>query len=190
MVAGILILLLFAPGAGFALTHPGDTQGFIPTVLALLGSGLAIVGGVAAFLDIRRGSPSWTRAGRAGWVMTALVALLAGALATSALVGSTNAGGAGVAEAPTVTGVEVAQDVKFTETSLSMKNGEVLGLFVINRDDFIHTFDIDGLNVHVTLPAHSTTAVALKPTAAGTLQFYCAIAGHRDAGMAGTLTVS
>lgn len=95
-----------------------------------------------------------------------------------------------MAEAPTVTGVETAQDIKFAETTLSMKNGEVPGLFVINKDESAHTFDIEALNIHVALPAHSTTAVAIKPTAAGTLQFYCAIPGHRDAGMAGTLTVS
>ncbi len=190
VVAGILILLLFAPGIAFSLTHPGDAQGFIPTVLALLGAGLAIAGGIRAFLDLRRGSPSWTRSGRAGWVVTALVAVTVGALATSAVAGSASAGGGGVAEAPTVTGVVTAQDIKFAETTLSMKNGEVLGLFVINKDDFAHTFDIDELNIHVALPARSTTAVAIKPTAAGTLPFYCAVPGHKEAGMAGTLTIS
>jgi len=159
-------------------------------VLALLGAGLAIVGGVGAFLDVRRGSPSWTRAGRAGQVVTALMALTVGALATSALAGSASAGGGGVAEAPTVTDVVTAQDTKFAETTLSMKNGEFLGLFVINKDDFVHSFDVDELNIHVALSARSTTAVAIKPTAAGTLQFYCAIPGHREAGMAGTLTVN
>lgn len=92
VVVGILILLLVAPGIGFSLTHPADTQGFIPTVFALLGAGLAIAGGIRAFLDVRRGSPSWTRAGRAGQVLTALSALAVGALATSALAGNASAG--------------------------------------------------------------------------------------------------
>ncbi len=109
---------------------------------------------------------------------------------TSFLAGSASGAGGGVAEAPTVTGVETAQDVKFIETTYEMKNGEVLGLFVINKDDFGHTFDIDALNVHVALPAHSTTAVAIKPTAAGSLEFYCAIPGHKDEGMVGTITVT
>ena len=189
VVAGILVLLLFAPQITFSLTHPADAQGFIPTVLALLGAGLAIVGGIGAFLDVRRGSPTWTRAGRAGWVVTILAGLVVGAIVTSFFAGSASSAGGGVAEAPTVTGVETAKDVKFTETKLTMKNGEVLGLFVINQDDFGHTFDIDALNIHVALPAHSTTAVAIKPTAAGDLQFYCAIPGHKDAGMVGTLSV-
>ena len=188
-VAGILALLLFAPQITFALTHPADAQQFIPTILALLGGGLATVGGIGAFLDVRRGGPAWTRSGRAGWVVTILAGLVVGAIITSFFAGSASSASGGVAEAPTVNGVVTAKDVKFIETKLSMKTGEVLGLFVINQDDFGHTYDIDALNIHVALPAHSTTAVAIKPTAAGDLQFYCAIPGHKDAGMVGTLTV-
>jgi uncharacterized cupredoxin-like copper-binding protein len=188
VVAGILVLLLFAPQISFTITHPADQQ-FIPTVLALIGAGLAIIGGIAAFLDVRRGRPTWIRTGRAGWVVTGLAGLVVGAIVTSFFAGSASSASGGVTEAPTVTGVETARDVKFTQTTLSMKNGEVLGLFVINQDDFGHTFDIDAMNIHVALPPHSTTAVAIKPTAAGNLQFYCAIPGHRDAGMVGTLTV-
>jgi plastocyanin len=190
VVAGLFILLLFGPQIPFSLTHPADATGFIPAVLALLGAGMAIVGGIAAFLDVRRGRPTWTRSGRAGWVVTVLAGFVVGAIATSFFAGSASSAGGGVAEAPTVTGVETAKDVKFTETKLSMKNGEVLGLFVINQDDFGHTFDIDALNIHVALPAHATTAVAIKPTAAGDLQFFCAIPGHKDSGMVGTLTVT
>jgi len=189
VVAGLLILLMFLPQITFDLAHPADAQGFMPTVLALLGAGLAIVGGIGAFLDVRRGRPAWSRTGRPGLVVTAVVALAVGALTTSFLAGSASSAGGGVTDAPTVTGTETAQNVKFTVTTLPMKNGEVLGLFVINKDDFGHTFDIDALNIHVALPARSTTAVAVKPTAIGSLQFYCAIPGHKDAGMVGTIQV-
>jgi len=189
VLAGGLILLMFLPQITFDLGHPADAQGFMPTVVALLGAGLAIVGGIGAFLDVRRGSPTWMRGGRAGLVVTVVVALAVGALTTSFIAGNASSAGGGVTEAPTVTGTETAQDVKFTVTTMSMKNGGVLGLFVINKDDFGHTFDIEALNIHVALPAHSTTAVAIKPMAAGSLQFYCAIPGHKDAGMVGTIEV-
>jgi hypothetical protein len=70
-----------------------------------------------------------------------------------------------------------------------VKCGQVLGLFVVNKDDIGHTFDIDSLDIHVELPPNSTTAVAIKPTTPGSLEFFCRISGHREAGMVGTITV-
>jgi plastocyanin len=125
---------------------------------------------------------------RAGWVAIAVVGILLGAAATSALAGS-GAGGAGVAELPTVTGVLTAEKTAFAETRLQMTNGEVLGLFVINKDDIAHSFDIDSLDIHVQMPPNSTTAVAVKPAGPGILQFFCAVPGHEDAGMVGTIEV-
>jgi nitrite reductase (NO-forming) len=81
------------------------------------------------------------------------------------------------------------ENTMFVETSLTMTNGEVLGLFVINKDGIGHTFDIDSLGIHVQLPPESTTAVAIKPTGPGRLEFYCSVPGHRDAGMVGTINV-
>ena len=121
--------------------------------------------------------------------MTVLSGLVVGAVATSALAGSASSAAGGVAEAPTATGVVTAVETKFVETALQMKNGEVLGLFVINKDGFAHSFDIDALDVHVQLPADSTTAVAIKPAAVGSLEFYCAVPGHKEAGMVGTIAV-
>ncbi len=95
----------------------------------------------------------------------------------------------GVADAPTVTGVITAENGKFVDTSLKLKGGEVLGLFVINADGIAHAFDVDSLGIHVQLPADSTTALAIKPTAPGRLEFYCSVPGHLDAGMAGTIDI-
>jgi uncharacterized cupredoxin-like copper-binding protein len=53
-----------------------------------------------------------------------------------------------------------------------------------------HSFDIDALDIHVQLPANATVAIAIKPTQAGPLEFYCAIGGHKAAGMDGTIDVS
>ena len=70
-----------------------------------------------------------------------------------------------------------------------MKGGGVLGLFVVNKDGIAHAFDVDRLGIHVQLPANSTTAIAINPTAPGRLDFFCGVPGHRDAGMAGTIDV-
>jgi hypothetical protein len=186
---GLLLLLLKAREIPFDLTHPAITTGFVVTIVAIPAALAIVVGGIVAFLEVRRGRATWTRAGRVGWVIVAVIGVVVGAATTSLLAGSASAGGGRVAEAPTTTGVLTSENSKFVETSLTMGNGEVLGLFVINNDGIGHAFDVDSLGVHVQLPPNSTTAVAIKPTGPGRLDFYCSVPGHRDAGMVGTISV-
>jgi hypothetical protein len=119
----------------------------------------------------------------------AVIGVLVGASITSLLAGSASAGGTGVAEEPTVSGVLTVDKSAFVETSLDMNDAEVLGLFIVNKDPFPHSFDIDSLDVHVQLLPSSTTAVAIKPTGPGQIKFYCSVPGHVAAGMVGTLSV-
>jgi hypothetical protein len=189
VVPALLLLLLNARQIPYDITRPASTSGFLMTIVVLTAATAVIVGGIAAFLDVRRGRATLTRTGRAGWVITALIGVVIGAAATSLVAGSASAGGGLVPEAPTTTGVVTAKYTKFVETSLIMKNGAVLGLFINNRDAVDHAFDVDSLGIHVQLPAHSTTAVAIKPGGPGRLQFYCGVPGHREAGMVGTINV-
>ena len=123
-------------------------------------------------------------------MIAAVVGAVVGAASTSVVAaGSASTGGGGVAEAPTTAGVITAENGRFVETRLSVKGGGVLGLFVINKDGIAHAFDVDSLAIHVQLPANSTTAIAIKPSGPGRLEFYCGVPGHRDAGMAGTIDV-
>ena len=186
---GVLVILMFSPQLAFALTHPADPSSFVPTLLATTSALVLMAAGVVAFREVRLGAAAWQASGRAGLVALSLTGLVVGAVITSILAGGANGGGAGIAEAPTTTATVTAQSTKFLETSLSMKNGDVLGIFVVNKDAFAHTFDIDALNIHAQVPANATTFVAVKPTAPGNLAFYCAVPGHREAGMTGTITV-
>jgi hypothetical protein len=191
LLPGLLILLRNARLFAYDITHPANTNPFLAAILVLSGELAVVFGGVVAFREVRHGRPVWTRTGRPGWVSVAVIGLVVGAATTSLAAGSASAsaGGAGVAEEPTVTGVITAENTRFVETSLHMENGEVLGLFVINKDDIGHSFDIDSLAIHVQLPPNSTTAVAIKPTGPGSLGFYCRVPGHRDTGMVGTIDV-
>jgi hypothetical protein len=187
---GFVLVLLKAREIPFDLAHPANTVAFLVTIVAIPAALAIIVGGIVAFLDVRRGRPTWTRTGRAGWVSAAVVGAVMGAASTSVIAaGSAAAGGSGVADAPTVTGVITAENSKFVDTGLNLKSGEVLGLFVINTDGIAHAFDVDRLGIHVLLPADSTTAIAINPTGPGRLEFYCSVPGHLDAGMVGTITV-
>ena len=189
-VPALLIVLLNARHVPYDFSHPADAIPFLVTIGAIPGALAIMVGGVAAFLEVRRGRAIWSGSGQAGRVVSVVIGALVGAAVTSLLASAVvSAGGAGVAAAPTTTGVLTAEGMKFVGTGLEIRNGGVLGLFVINNDDFGHTFDVDSLGIHVQLPAHSTTAVAIKPTGPGNLQFYCNVTGHRDAGMVGTIRV-
>jgi len=85
-----------------------------------------------------------------------------------------------------------AKDVKFSTKSLSGRAGRV-AVRMTNHDLFWHTFTIDsdlpGTYVNMAVPVGATRRASfnLDP---GTYTFYCAIPGHRRAGMHGTLTIS
>jgi Cupredoxin-like domain len=188
-ILAVVVLVLNVRHIPYDLAHPAVTGPYLITILVVPGAIAAIVGGVAAFLEVRRGRASWQRSGRAGWVSVAIIGIVVGAAVTSLLAGQASAGGGGVTEVPTVTGVLTVEKIRFTDSVLRMRNGQILGLFVTNEDGIDHSFDIDSLGIHVQLPANSTTAIAIKPTGSGNLEFYCSVPGHRDAGMVGTISV-
>ena len=188
-VVSLVAVLLNAPYLPFALAHPADTNSFLISLNVVVAGTAITAGGIAAFLDVRRGRQTWSPGGRTGLVVIGVVAAVLGTTATSILAGSAAGGGSRMAAAPTMTGVITAEKTKFVVPSLSVKNGDVVGLFVVNRDATGHTFDIDKLGIHVQLAPNSTTAVAVAPTGAGSLEYYCAVPGHRDAGMVGTIAV-
>jgi uncharacterized cupredoxin-like copper-binding protein len=187
LVPPVLFLLLNAPFVPFALAHPTDIA-FTAIMPLVVGSLVLLGAGVTAFREA--GPEVRPRTGsRAGWIVAVIAGATVGSFAT-AYVAATGGGGSGtLAGTPTTTGTQVAENTKYLTSSYEMSTSEVLGLFVENKDGYAHSFDIDSLNIHVQIPANSTVAVAIKPTSAGTLEFYCAIPGHREAGMVGTITV-
>lgn len=188
VVPPILFLLMNAPFVPFALTHPTDVPGFTALLPLVVGTIVLAIAGWRAFRDVRAVAPAAPPARRTMLAVTATVAAVVGALATSFLTGIGGSIGGSVAEATTTTTVE-ARDTKFGTTALAATTGETLGIVLINRDSIPHSFDVDALNVSVQMPANSTTVAAIAPTAAGTLEFYCAVPGHKEAGMVGTITV-
>jgi Cupredoxin-like domain len=188
-IPALFILLMNATYLAYDITRPAITETFMRSTLVLAGGLAIILAAVPAFFEVRRGRPTWTRSGPIGWVSIAVIGVLVGASVTSLLAGSASAGGATVVEEPTVSGVLTVDKNAFVETSLDMNEAEVLGLFIVNKDPFPHSFDIDSLDVHVQLLPSSTTAVAIKPAGPGNVEFFCAVPGHRTAGMVGTISV-
>ena len=78
----------------------------------------------------------------------------------------------------------VTQDIEFKDESLDAEAGEV-SVFVDNKDNTLHTFTIDELDVDLDIPAGKSARVTFNADP-GTYEFYCV--PHKDT-MEGTLTV-
>jgi plastocyanin len=115
-------------------------------------------------------------------IRAALALALAGALA--ACGGSATPSPA--AQKVSVVGTEFA----FDPNTIEAKAGETLEITLVNKGTLEHDISIDALGVKLLVPVGKTLAVTTaKPVPAGTYEFYCAVAGHKEAGMVGTLTV-
>jgi len=187
--SGLLFLAMFGVEIAFSLSHPSVSSGFVPASLAATAAVIIVIGGFAAFFEVRRHATIWSSDKRAGWLISCLGGVILGASLTSWIAGSESADGGRVSGAPTATAVVVAEQTRFDTSNLSVESGKTLGLVLVNRDPAAHSFDIDGLGIHVQMPPDSATIVTIAAAAPGTYEFYCALLGHRDAGMAGTLTI-
>ncbi|OGC82034.1 MAG: hypothetical protein A2788_00665 [Candidatus Abawacabacteria bacterium RIFCSPHIGHO2_01_FULL_46_8] len=74
----------------------------------------------------------------------------------------------------------------FKPNLLMLKAGEPVRITFSNAGG--HTFTIDELGVNISLQGSSAIA-EFTPTKTGTFEFYCAVGGHRAAGMLGKVTV-
>ena len=75
----------------------------------------------------------------------------------------------------------------FSPKDITVKEGKVT-VTLANQDPMIHNFTIDALGVAIGVDA-SGTATGSFDAKPGVYEFYCSIPGHKQAGMAGTLTV-
>lgn len=74
----------------------------------------------------------------------------------------------------------------FNPKDITLAKGEPVKITFQNTGR--HTFTIDELGVNASLSGSSPT-VEFTPTKAGAFEYYCAVPGHREGGMLGSLTV-
>jgi heme/copper-type cytochrome/quinol oxidase subunit 2 len=82
-----------------------------------------------------------------------------------------------------------ATSFAFTPKVLHVKAGQAVNI-VLSADDVLHDFTIDELKVHIVAhPGMLGWGGFTAPSTPGDYVFYCSVAGHRQAGMTGTLIV-
>lgn len=175
MILVSAITLYFMLGAALTNIWAGSAlfSVFVSSTLAAVAL-LALTSAIG-FL-IRRDSGSAT----ASWALPASAALLL----TGLLVWGVATGRAEMAPE----GIQlVSENVAFSETDLTAEAPEVT-VTLENKDLFWHTFTIEELAVDLRVPVGAEIPVTFRAPP-GQYQFICAIPGHPEAGMVGTLTV-
>lgn len=81
-----------------------------------------------------------------------------------------------------------ATSFEFDPGEITVTAGEDVAIVLIS-DDLLHDFTIDGIDVHVAADRGETAEGGLRVDEPGEYTYYCTIAGHREAGMEGTLVV-
>lgn len=112
-----------------------------------------------------------------------ILALVLGACAAPA--GQTGAAPAGGAKEIKVT----ASEFKFSPSAVDVPAGVPIKLELKNIGTVEHDFVVDALKVKVQAGAAKTVSQTIGPLAAGTYDVYCAVPGHKEAGMIGKVVV-
>jgi plastocyanin len=124
------------------------------------------------------------------------------ALAATPLVMAACAGGgaAGSAAAPVGTSQAAAnaqtldvktQAMKFEPATLTVKAGQPVLVNLTNGDALVHDFSVKDAEqpIKFDIPAGGKSTGTFTIKKAGTYEYFCAVPGHEQAGMKGTLTV-
>nr|MBA2607890.1 cupredoxin domain-containing protein [Actinomycetota bacterium] len=182
LIGRVALVLLFldvlawmAPAAWSNAMHGGALSSLaVPLVLCALSiAGLAAAAGLPE------------RSVEIGGLALLVIALVVAALPRhdSSVPAATKPG-----ETPTEWVIALsAKGVEFAPSKLKATGPDIAVLFR-NKDLFWHTFTIDKLSVNLRAPLGGKR-VEHFTAPAGTYEFYCAIPGHKAAGMTGTLTV-
>jgi uncharacterized cupredoxin-like copper-binding protein len=95
------------------------------------------------------------------------------------------------ADATTSTKVYVsAKEYSFDPATLTLKAGKGSTMVLKNAGSIEHDLSVSGAGFKLVVPGNNTRDKVLKIDKPGTYEFYCSVAGHKDAGMKGQLTVS
>lgn len=172
------VALWMGPGAYSNLVHG---EGLWETALPAALTVAAVTTLAGALLDLRE-RRTHTTSGRAPQIAQMIAAGFAAlALAVPAL-------GLGRSTGPQPGDLEiVTEDVRFRPGTLRADTGRN-AVSVSNGDLFWHTFTVRELNLNVSVPVGGQRRAAFDAPA-GTYRFICAIPGHEQAGMKGTLVV-
>lgn len=155
------------------LQNPESAPAFILNLLSLVGVGLVVVGGLAAFRRTPTGPIRTLAIGATG-------VFIAGTVASLAISAGTESE---TAQAGDV--VVAARQVMWAPEAIGLDASDS-GLWIDNQDGIRHTFTIPQLGIDVEVPALKARRIDID-AAPGEYQIICTVPGHEA--MTGTLTI-
>jgi len=133
--------------------------------------------------------------------------LVAGATALALLGLAAGCSGSGSAATAKVVDL-TAQGMTYGTKEITVEKGKPVKLVFHNNDSVLHDFSVDSIaakvqsshmdnhdmggkmpDLHVSVDAGKTGELVFTPNQTGKFTFYCTVAGHKEAGMVGTLIV-
>jgi plastocyanin len=187
LVSGILtsafpLLVIFGFGALGAIEHPGGGAESSSLILALMGALIALIGGIAGFVQTRRKTAPPAGAGMgatqgafAGLIAALLLGLMLGNTFASADVLQFAQHPGSHVEGADLTRTLVAGGIAFAPDPLTMPAGKLVALDLRNDDHVFHTmsYRLNG-SVHTTLiPVGSHQTLWFKFDAPQSIHFWC-----------------
>ena len=114
-------------------------------------------------------------------------------LAIGLVLAACGGGSSGGSPSGAAAGTEVKvglSDFAFAPKSIEVPADKVFTLVLTNTGSVEHDFNVDALKIKVVvLPNGKPKTQEVGPLKAGTYDLYCAVVGHKEAGMAGKLVV-
>ena len=159
-----------------ATSHSSLGSTLLPGILGTT----ATVGLVAAagFVISRGNQAAGRRAARGVAALAlAVILMIAGVAAATASSGSVSGNAIVIS----------ATNARFSATRLTASHGTVTVVFT-NNDLFWHTFTVPALGVDIRAPVKGSRQLSFNAPP-GTYEFFCAIPGHKQIGMKGTLII-
>lgn len=158
---------------------------YIVVVVAL--DAVLIGSGIAATVGNLRGAEP--KAPRGTWTAMVMIATLVAGMMLSAAIPRQATTGVSQEVLASLPALDTP-GMTFDRNALHAVVGQTIALRLENSHSIGHSFDIDELNVHVPVVPGQRSLILFQPTAPGTYTYFCALPGHAEAGMTGTLVVT
>ena len=164
-------------------------------VLLMAGAGAGVA---LAVTSGSRTSATSMMSGYSGSMMSGGSRMMNGAGMTGAgMMGGSMMGGwstsTGAVPSPIAGAQDVAvtaDDLRFSPSTITLRADEAVNVTVHNADTIVHDLTIPMLGVHAVVQPGASVTFGLRVSTPGTYSFLCTVAGHAQAGMRGSLTVT